>query len=147
MSPDWQDTTFIKIIISPVQQLFKNFLCLTIKIIRPLPAAIRLIRTAWGKDGSYKKMLVHFQTASQHFHDFSTKIFKTIFSWKLKPFRNITMKWWLTLIPVMGFFSRYGAFAANSGLEQKHYAICYTQKLNWKIKRKKKKIVNRDAVW
>ena len=75
LSPDRQVTTFIKIIISPVQQLFKNFLCLTIKIIRPLPAAIRLIRTAWGKDGSYKKMLVHFQTASQHFYDFSTEIF------------------------------------------------------------------------
>ena len=44
----------------------------TMRIIRPLPAAILLIRTALGNAGS--------------------------------------------LIPVIGFFSRYGAFAANSGL-------------------------------
>ena len=38
--------------------------------------------------------------------------------------KSITIEWWLTLIPVMGFFSRYGAFAANSGLEQK--TLCIT---------------------
>ena len=55
------------------KHLLKNFLYLTIKIIRPLPAAIRLIRTAWGKDGSYKGILVHFQNESVQFMFYGNK--------------------------------------------------------------------------